>query len=145
VGLKIMCRREMPCTRSNYNQYKDFTSLLAWKKVREVKKFFYKSILSNVHIEEKLSLGFQIRKALISTSANIAEGYGRYHHKEAIQYYRITRASLYELKDHLISCFDFNYIDRTTLKIGIYRIETAKRILNGYISYIQHELNKSKK
>jgi four helix bundle protein len=122
-----------------YKTEKDFTSLKAWQKAREVKLFFFKNILPKLPKEDKFSLNTQIRKACISTTANIAEGYGRYHYQESMQFYRISRGSLYELKDHLISCFDFDYIDETTVKEGQNLIETAKITLNGYINYIERK------
>jgi four helix bundle protein len=56
---------------------------------------------------------------------------------EGIQFYRIARASLYELKDHLISCLDLKYINQETFRIGIRLIEEAKKTLNGYIAFVQ--------
>ena len=94
-----------------YKTGKDFISLKAWKKAKEVKLFFYKNILPKIPKYEKYSLNIQIRKACISSTANIAEGYGRFHYQEGIQFYRISRGSFYELKDHLITCFDLGYIE----------------------------------
>jgi four helix bundle protein len=120
-----------------YNENKDFTTLEAWKKAKDVKLFLYKEVLKILPFEEKHNLAFQIRKASVSSTANIAEGYGRYHYGEAIQFYRISRGSLYELKDHLISCLDLNYISEKDFDRGISLIETAKRTLNGYITYVK--------
>ena len=121
-----------------YNSGKDFTTLAAWKYARELKIFFYGQVLPKIHYEDKLTLGYQIRKTLISITANIAEGYGRYHYREGIQFYRVSRASLYELKDHLITCYDLNYISRQLLLLGIKRIEKTKITLNGYISFTKN-------
>jgi four helix bundle protein len=121
-----------------YNSKKDFTTLAAWKYARELKIFFYVQVLPKIHSEEKLTLGHQIRKTLISITANIAEGYGRFHYKEGIQFYRVSRASLYELKDHLITCYDLNYINRKLLVLGIKKIEKTKITLNGYISFTKN-------
>ena len=120
---------------NEYKNYKDFTTLDAWKKCQDVKLFFYKKILPKLPKEEHFNLGSQIRRAAISTTANIAEGYGRFHYQEGIQFFRISRGSLYELKDHLISCFELNFIDEALQKEGIELIEAAKRTLNGYINY----------
>ncbi len=122
-----------------YNSKKDFTSLVAWKNARHLKKYFYGSILQRIRSEEKFTLGHQIRKTLISITANIAEGYGRYHYKEGIQFYRISRAALYELKDHLITCFDLNYINKELLKEGLNKIEQVKITLNGFIHYTKNQ------
>ena len=76
-----------------------------------------------------------------------SEGYGRFHYQEGIQFYRISRGSLFELKDHLISCFDIGYINDKLKKEGEELIEPAKITLNGYIKYVDNKIkqNKSKK
>lgn len=126
-----------------YDSERDFTSLKAWQKARKVKLFFYHKILPRLPKEEKYQLGAQIRDASISSTANIAEGYGRFHYQEGIQFYRISRASLYELKDHLISCYDLSFIDKKLLKEGLNLIEEAKKTLNGYINFVKRQKAKS--
>lgn len=115
---------------------KDFTTLEAWKKARLVKLFFYKEAIPKLPLDEKFNLIIQIRKASVSITANISEGYGRYHYQEGIQFYRISRGSLYELKDHLISCKDFDLISHDCYEKGISLIEDTKVTLNGYIKYV---------
>src|SRR6187455_2185094 len=94
-----------------YDAQRDFTTLDAWKKARILKIFFYNEIIPTLPSEEKFNLCIQIRKASVSVTANISEGYGRYNYQEGIQFYRIARGSIYELKDHLTSCLDLSFID----------------------------------
>jgi four helix bundle protein len=101
-------------------------------------------MLSKLPAEEKFNLNIQIRKTSISITANIAEGYGRYHFKEGIQFYRISRASLYELKDHLISCVDLNYINDEEFVIALNLIESAKTTLNGFIKFVGNKIKSEK-
>ena len=44
--------------------------------------------------EEKYNLSSQMRRAAVSITANIAEGYGRYHYQENIQFCRQSRGVL---------------------------------------------------
>ena len=127
--------------KSEYNQQKDFTSLICWKDARKMKIYFYKKIIPLLPELEKYNLNTQIRKASVSSTANIAEGYGRFHYQEGIQFYRISRGSIYELKDHLISCIDLEYIDKLLFDEGIQLIETAKISLNGFINYVKKRKN----
>lgn len=120
-----------------YDDRKDFTTLNAWKKARLVKLFFYREVIPHLPHEEKFNLNSQIRRASISITANISEGYGRYHDQEATLFYRIARGSMYELKDHLTSCYDFGFICKDTVIKGISLIENAKVTLNGYIKFVQ--------
>ena len=126
-----------------YNASKDFTTLQCWQKAREVRKFFLKEILQLIPSEERFHLKMQIKKALVSITANIAEGYGRFHYKEAVQFYRISRGSLFELKDHLISGSDFGYFSDNLTEKGVELIEIAKKSLNGYINYTLNKLKQN--
>jgi four helix bundle protein len=127
-----------------YDTNKDFITLEAWKKCREVKLLFYQKIIPLLPKEEKFNLDNQIRRASVSITANISEGYGRFHYQEGIQFYRISRASLYELKDHLISCYDFGYISNELKIEGENLIESAKRTLNGYINFVKRKIQNEK-
>jgi four helix bundle protein len=62
--------------------------------------------------EEKYRLSDQIIRASRSVTANIAEGFGRFHHQENIQFCRQARGSLMELIDHLSVTLDENYITK---------------------------------
>ena len=128
-----------------YDNNRDFITLEAWKKAKEVQLFFYQKVLFLLPAEEKFNLKIQIMKSAVSITANIAEGYGRYHYQEGMQFYRISRASLYELKDHLISCLDFNYVEKELFNEGTDLIEIAKRTLNGYINYVSNQIQILKK
>ncbi|MGZ3940258.1 MAG: four helix bundle protein [Flavisolibacter sp.] len=67
--------------------------------------------------EEKFLLTAQLLDAARSVTANIAEGFGRFHYQENIQFCRQARGSLCETMEHLITAYDENYIDKETLKI----------------------------
>ncbi|NQU34753.1 MAG: four helix bundle protein [Bacteroidetes bacterium] len=123
--------------QGKYNESRDFTSLVCWQNARTMKLFFYNEIIPKLPYHEKDNLIIQIKKASVSSTANIAEGYGRFHYQEGIQYYRISRGSIYELKDHILTCHDVSYINNDLLQTGIKLIETTKISLNGYIKYVK--------
>ncbi len=139
MGLDLVKYDVLNESYKRYNSLKDFISLEAWKKGNEIKMMFYKEIIPLLSEEEKFNLGSQIRKAAISITANIAEGYGRFHYKEGIQFYRISRGSLYELKDHLMSCYNLHFITKDLYTKGIKLIEEAKVMLNGFITYVRKQ------
>ena len=126
----------------DYNSYKDYTTLDAWKKARVLKIFFYNEVIPTLPVDERFNLGTQICRASVSVTANISEGYGRYNHQECIHFYRMARGSIYELKDHLTTCLDFNFVDQSIFDRGIALIEDTKRTLNGYIQYVKRQQKK---
>lgn len=51
-----------------------------------------------------------MRRAAVSIPSNIAEGYGRNHDKELIQFLYISLGSASELETQLIICKDIDYL-----------------------------------
>lgn len=63
-----------------YGPIQHFTDIQAWNIGREIRKRVY-AIVKRLPKEEQYSLGSQMRRVAVSVTANIAEGYGRYHTK----------------------------------------------------------------
>ena len=87
--------------------------------------------------EEKFLLVAQIKDSARSISANIAEGYGRFHYQEAIQFCRIARGSLLETYDHLSNALDENYITEIIFSDLKLKQEHLLKMINGYITYLK--------
>ena len=112
-----------------------FQDLEVWRVGREVRRRFY-AIATQLPEHERYNLASQIRRAAVSLTANIAEGYGRFHFKENIQHCRIARGSAYELIDHLITCQDETYLEKSEAESLHQELLTFLRLLNGYIRSI---------
>ncbi|TPG38742.1 four helix bundle protein [Flavobacterium pectinovorum] len=115
---------------------KSFEDLECWKAARELRIFVSQNIIPKFSIEEKYALTSQLRRSSRSVSDNIAEGYGRYHYQENIQFCRIARGSLTEALNQVITAMDENYIEEDLLQQFRERFERTKAILNGYINYL---------
>jgi four helix bundle protein len=76
-------------------------------------------------------------RAARSTTRNIAEGFGRYHYQENIQFCRISRGSLFEIIDDAITIFEEKYITEEEYKTGRAKIAHAIKVVNGYIHYLE--------
>jgi four helix bundle protein len=107
-----------------------------YKVAREFRKRTYR-LTKQLPAMEKYALTNQMRRAAISVTNNIAEGHGRWHYQENIQFCRISRGSVDELIDDFNTCEDEGYGDRQLvceLKIEAY--DLIRRI-NGYIAYLR--------
>ena len=127
-----------------YGPIKHFTDIEAWKKARELRVTLY-NLTKTLPAEEKYNLASQILRVAVSCTANIAEGYGRFHYQENIQFCRISRGSMYEAQDHLITCIDNEYIKKDEYN-KIFDISTnAIKVLDGYIRYLKKKTKEERK
>ena len=127
-----------------YGPIKHFTDIEAWKIARELRTALYK-IVKHLPTEEKYNLASQMMRVAISCTANIAEGYGRFHFQENIQFCRISRGSMYEAQDHLITCIDNGYIEEKEYN-KIFNISiNAIKVLDGYIRYLNKKTKEDRK
>jgi len=113
-----------------------FEDLEVWKSARN----FRNKVLAlsvTFPIEEKRRLADQIIRSSRSVTANLAEGFGRFHHQENIQFCRTARGSLNETLDHLICALDCNYINSDSFSIMKADHDQCLKLLNGYIAYLK--------
>ena len=85
---------------------------------------------------------FQCLMEVFSLFVIRAEGFGRFHFQENMQFCRISRGSLYELIDQLITSLDDKYITTEEYEKGRSLISKALPLLNGYIRYLSREKSK---
>jgi four helix bundle protein len=116
---------------------KSFEDLDVWKVGREIRKDLYRQA-NQLPKHEQYCLGQQVRTAAVSLTANIAEGYGRFHFKENVQFCRIARGSAYELLDHLTACKDQGYLGEGEHDSLRGKLTRFIQLINGYIRSIGH-------
>lgn len=115
---------------------KSFEELECWKACRESRMEVIR-ILNKFPTEEKYALTDNMRRASRSITENIAEGFGRFHFQENIQFCRISRGSLFELIDQYITAKDEKYINDDDFNKGRELLNKAIGLLNGYINYLE--------
>jgi four helix bundle protein len=125
-----------------YGPITHFTDIEAWKLARKLRNAVY-SIVKDLPTEERYDLASQLRRVAISCTANIAEGYGRFHFQENVQFCRISRGSMYEIQDHLITCLDNEYIAKDKYESIWDFSKNAIRVLDGYIRYLKKQQSRN--
>jgi four helix bundle protein len=126
------------------SNYKNFTELEVYKECR----LFRKEVSDTAKTfpkEEKYLLTSQILDSSRSITTNIAEGFGRFHFQENIQFCRISRGSLFETLEHLITAFDEKYISSEKISEMKIKHDKCLKLLNGYINYLERAKQEFKK
>lgn len=78
----------------------NFEKLECWQACNDLKKYLKEQVLLVLPKTERYELYSQILRASRSATANIAEGWGRYHYKENIKFLLNARGSVAEILDH---------------------------------------------
>jgi four helix bundle protein len=102
-----------------------YTDLDAWKEAR------------------MFGLLSQIKRSAVSIPSNIAEGNGRQHRKDTLQFFYIAHGSAYELETQLYLSFDLNFLDQGSLDVLLKQLELVRRLLAGLINYYKSQLEKN--
>jgi four helix bundle protein len=118
------------------SKFGDFRDLEVWQRCKDIREKIW-DLCKTFPSEEKYRLSDQMIRASRSATANTAEGYGRYHYQENIQFCRQSRGSLYELIDHLDAAEECEYINHEVSQKLIDEVKVAIRVLNGYIKYLK--------
>ncbi|HUC79418.1 MAG TPA: four helix bundle protein [Flavisolibacter sp.] len=117
--------------------YKHFYDMPVYKTCRSFRKEVSNIVRKNFPKEERFLLSAQLLDAARSITANLAEGFGRFHYQENIQFCRQSRGSLAETMEHLITAYDEKYIDKTMLENVNSQYKQCLKELNGYIKYLK--------
>jgi four helix bundle protein len=96
---------------------KQFTDLVAWQLSDELRRLIF-AIAAQPHVARDFKYCNQSKDAARSAASNIAEGFGRFRHKEFAQFLRIAMGSLSELIDLLIDGHERGYVTDTQLADG---------------------------
>ncbi len=115
---------------------KNFEDLEAWKECRKL-RIEISDLVKTFPKEEKYRFVDQLLRSSRSTTANIAEGHGRFHYQENIQFCRQARGSLCETLDHLICAKDEGHIDKNRLDNLRIIYDQSLKLINGYIFYLK--------
>ena len=116
---------------------KSYKDLLIWQKGIKITEKVY-LITNNFPQNELFSLTNQKRRASVSTSSNIAEGFDRNSTKSYMNFLKISRGSLYELETQLIIADRLNYMSGNELFKSINDLLSEEgKMINSYINKLE--------
>lgn len=114
-----------------------FEDLDCWQQCRRLRLFVAKEAVPALPQGERYRLGDQMLRSARSATANIAEGYGRFHYLDNAKFCSNARGSCHEVLDHLITACDEELISEETLQRGRELAATAIRLISGYMKYLK--------
>ena len=125
-------------------QITSFEDLEAYKACREFRIYACTVVVKSLNQQKEFELAKQLKDSARSTTANIAEGYGRFHHLDNAKFCSNARGSLYEALEHIITANDEGFTTEENLSTSREYFEKSVKLLNGYINYLYRSANKSK-
>jgi four helix bundle protein len=120
--------------KSMDSNYKKYTELEVWAEARKLVTNIY-SLTKSFPKEEQFGLINQLRRCAVSIPSNIAEGCGRNHKKESLQFFYIARGSVFELETQLYLSNDLHFLNKDELTQNLNQLELVRKLLHGFIRY----------
>src|SRR3989338_2450600 len=118
------------------DKIKSFTDLNAWKTGHSLVVDIYE-LTKKFPKEELFGLTNQIRRAAVSITSNIAEGFSRQSLKEKAQFYSMSLGSLTEVQNQLLISRDVQYLNKESFDKIAERTVIISKLLNGLIKSIR--------
>ena len=103
--------------REEKKKIESFTDLYAWQ-------------------EEQFGLTNQLRRAVVSVTSNISEGFSRKSSKEKSQFYSVALGSLTELQNQILIARDVEYIKKEDFDKIASQTVIVSKIINGLIKSV---------
>lgn len=109
-------------------QIRDFRDLDVWRCSLDLVEEVHR-LTKRLPVEEKFALTSQLRRAAVSVSANIAEGYGRDSPAEYRRFLRISRGSVTEVLAILILVERLHYLEAAELVAALALTDRIRAML----------------
>jgi four helix bundle protein len=117
--------------------YYDFTEMPVWQLGMEIVKEVY-TLTTKLPRTEDYALRGQTREAAVSITGNIAEGFGRAHQKDKINFYIYARASSCEVRSHLFAGVTVGYYNTEETALANDKCLKVAEELNKIIKGLSH-------
>jgi four helix bundle protein len=118
-------------------KFNSFEEINSWQKSRLFNKRIYE-ITENTIFKKDFDLVRQIRRASISISSNIAEGFERNTDKEFVYFLYVSKASAAEVRSQLYLALDLNYISKIEFDELYLNVSDISKLLSGFIKYLEN-------
>lgn len=115
-----------------------FYHLDVWEKGHQLALKIY-DVTRDFPKEEMYEIVSQLRRAASSVTANIAEGFARYHFRDKVRFYHQARGSVTEVQNFLLLAKGLHYIDSNQCKMLGEQANEVGKLINGLIRSIENQ------
>lgn len=112
-----------------------FEELDCWKSAQEVLKITYK-VLAKESVRKEFSFQDQMKRAALSVSNNIAEGFERSTTKEKLRFLSYANGSIAEVKNMLYAAKNIGFIDQSEFDSTFAITAKCQSQLKGFMRYL---------
>jgi len=116
-----------------HTKIKSFTDLVVWQEAHKLVLVIY-NMTKSFPKEEIFGLINQMRRAAVSITSNIAEGFSRQHYPEKIHFYSISQGSTTELQSQLFIVRDVGYINEEVFNNIFEQSVSVNKLLSRLIA-----------
>jgi four helix bundle protein len=113
-----------------------FEEIEAWQQGRELTRRIYQ-LTAKGGFARDFTLKDQLKRAAISITSNIAEGFERGGNREFIQFLAIAKGSASEIKSQLYTALDAGYLTQPEFDELYRQAHSIVLLLGGFIKYLQ--------
>jgi len=113
-----------------------FEDIEAWQMGRDLKRAIY-AVTKQGEFAKDYPLRDQIRRAAISITANIAEGFERGGNREFVQFLSTSKGSCGEVQDHLYTAVDAAYLAQSEFQRLYDQAAAVARKIGAFMKYLQ--------
>jgi four helix bundle protein len=114
------------------HKIKSFTNLDVWKQAHKLVLMMYE-MTKGFPKEEQFGLTNQLRRAVVSVTSNIAEGFSRISYKDKAHFYSMSLGSLSEVQNQILVARDVEYMNKDNFKRIADKTIIVSKFLNGLI------------
>jgi four helix bundle protein len=121
-----------------------FENLDIWKKAQDLGALIYLLCDSNSRIVKDISFKYQVKRAALSISNNIAEGFEYNNNNDFYRYLRIAKGSCGEVRNCLLFSVKINYTNLQEVGPIIEHSRTLGSQIGNLMKYLRdHKIKKS--
>ena len=132
-------------TLERSHSFKHFEDITAWQKARSLTKAIYALTEKNNSFCRDFDLVRQARRCAVSTMSNIAEGFERDGNREFVNFLSIAKGSCGELRSHLYTALDQDYVSRDEFEQLRNQATEVSRVITGLMTYLRRSKVKGMK